>query len=219
MITNEKIKFVCIYKMGADFSKEYVLKLKGMVDRHGDGKFDFVCFTDNPELLERYDYCIEFERDHAGWWSLPEKFRITGKAMFVGLDTVIVGSLKPFASLINKCPRKTVYMIKALRFPNKSNRLFANGIMLWNGDLRWLFESYNYVEAKTQYPLEQDYTSARLVDGGHDIRVIQSAVSGIYSYKINCLEGLPEDARIVLFHGKPRLHQLRDVRWIKENWK
>ncbi len=137
-IEDEKIKFVCVYKTGPDFSKEYVLKMKNMVDRHGAGRFEFICLTDSPELLNVTDYCIPLERNHEGWWSLPEKFRITGKVMFVGLDTVIMDSLEPFAELVDQYNVREVYMIHALRFPNRSNRLYANGIMLWNTDLRWL---------------------------------------------------------------------------------
>ena len=109
-------------------------------------------------------------------------------------------------------------MIKTLRFPNQANRLYANGIMLWNGDLSWMYRTYDYKVASTEYPLEQDYTSARLINGGCNIRVIQSAVSGVYSYKIHCRDELQPNPRVILFHGIPRLHQLRNVRWIKENW-
>jgi hypothetical protein len=41
---------------------------------------------------------------------------------------------------------------------------------------------------------------------------------GIYSYKMHCRKTLPKDARIVCFHGLPKLTEVHEP-WIAENWK
>jgi hypothetical protein len=41
---------------------------------------------------------------------------------------------------------------------------------------------------------------------------------GIYSYKVDCENGLPEDAKVVCFHGKPYIQDVEDS-WVKENWR
>lgn len=214
-------KFVCVYKRGPNFSPDYVFNLKSMVDRHSKGKLEFVCLTDHPEVLEN-DWAIALERpDKQGWWCLPEKFRITGPVIFSGLDTIIVDSLKPFMDLAKKVDKKTVYMIHCFRFPNRCNRLYANGMMVWNTDLTELYEQYQYKIAATQYPLEQDYTSAQLIERGFNIKVLQHDVSGIESFKRTCDKSTPPvGARVILFHGKPSVKEVaRTQQWAKDNWK
>lgn len=36
---------------------------------------------------------------------------------------------------------------------------------------------------------------------------IPDHVSGIYSYKAHCIGGIPDDARVVCFHGRPKPHE------------
>lgn len=211
------ISFVCVYKVGPKFSPAYVWNLKRAVEQHGNGEFRFVCLTDHP-VLWQYDWTIPLERpDKQGWWCLPEKFRIQGPVMFTGLDTIILKSLSPFAEIARKCHENTVYMIHAFRFPNTFNRIFANGIMIWNTDLSWFYREYDY-ELATRYPLEQDYTSATLVQRGYDLKALQSHVDGVHSFKRTLLQKEPlPDTRIVLFHGKPAVHQIKNE-WIRKEW-
>ena len=39
----------------------------------------------------------------------------------------------------------------------------------------------------------------------------------VVSYKVHCKDGLPKDARLVKFHGKPRIHDCNDP-WVQEAW-
>jgi hypothetical protein len=41
----------------------------------------------------------------------------------------------------------------------------------------------------------------------------------ILSYKFDKVKDKPKCAKIVLFHGKPKMTDLPDVKWIKEEWK
>ena len=45
----------------------------------------------------------------------------------------------------------------------------------------------------------------------------QDSIKGIYSYKKECRELLPLDARVICFHGKPRPVDVQ-VSWVVENW-
>ena len=160
------------------------------------------------------EWTLELERKNVeGWWCLPEKFRVEGPVMFTGIDTIVCGDLAPFAELARVCPRpeddKVVYMIHPMKFPNKHNRLFANGIMLWNGDHSWFYRNYDYDMAANEFPLEQDYTSAMFIKNGYTIRVVQHAVDGVYSWKADMKRSMappPEDTRVLLFHGKEKPH-------------
>ncbi len=214
-------RFVCVYKRGAKFTPEYVYRLRNMVNLHGEQRIEFLCVTDHPEVLG-YPWTLPLERpEKEGWWALPEKFRIKGPVVFAGLDTIIMDSLAPFIDLAESLDEKTVGMIHCFRFPNKFSRLYANGMMVWNTDLSAIYEEYRYGEARTQYPLEQDYTSAQLIQRGYDIIVLQNRISGIASFKRTCNQGTPPaGTRVVLFHGRPGVAEVADKQvWAKEHWK
>ena len=40
-----------------------------------------------------------------------------------------------------------------------------------------------------------------------NVDIIQNIVK-TYSYKLHCKDGVPEDASVVCFHGKPRPHEI-----------
>lgn len=215
-----KVKFLIVYKTGPKFTPESIHLLRRQVEHYDkNNEFEFLCITDHKALLLDYpEWTLELERKNVeGWWCLPEKFRVKGPVMFAGIDTVICGDLAPFAKLARACPKpeddKTVYMIHPMRFPNKYHRLYANGIMLWNGLHDWFYEGYDYKVAATKYPLEQDYTSARLIENGYNIKVLQHEIAGIYSWKAHLAKSMaepPKDACVILFHGKEKPHLFRD---------
>lgn len=215
-----QVKFVCVYRTGPKFTPEYVHRLKSMVDRQGKGRFDFVCLTDHPDVLATEDWAVALLRpEHEGWWCLPEKFRITGPVVFSGLDTIFMGDITNFADLALNCLEKEVYMIHPFRIPNRANRLFANGMMAWNGDLSYMYEKYDYKMARA-FPLEQDYTSGMLIKSGKNIKVIQHEIPGVHSFKVDLMKGPPRrNTKVVIFHGEPGVHKLLDKNWVKENWR
>ena len=219
----DKVKFVIIYKTGPKFNPLSIHLLRRQVERYDrNGEFEFLCITDHPDLLRDYpEWTLELERKNVvGWWCLPEKFRVKGPVMFTGIDTIICGDLAPFAKVARECPDKNVvYMIHPFKIPNKHNRLYANGIMLWNGDHSWMFRDYDYTMAADDFPLEQDYTSAMFIKYGYNIRVVQHAVDGVCSWKVNMQRSMappPDDTRVLLFHGKEKPH-LFDRGWVKQH--
>lgn len=215
----DKVTFVCVYKTGPKFTPEAIHLLRRQVMHYGGGHFNFLCITDHEALLRDYpEWTLELERkDVEGWWCLPEKFRITGPVMFTGIDTVICGDLSPFADVARACPQDVVYMIHPFRIPNKFNRLYANGIMLWNGNHKWFYDEYDYAMARIDFPLEQDYTSAMFIKHNYNIRVVQKAVDGVLSWKVSMersMEAPPEGTRVVLFHGKEKPHLFPGGSWV-----
>jgi len=44
-----------------------------------------------------------------------------------------------------------------------------------------------------------------------EIRDINNFIPGIYSYKHHCKEVIPEDASIIVFHGHPRPHEVKEI--------
>jgi hypothetical protein len=94
-------------KWGKKYGPEYINRLYGMVRRNLQGDFNFVCFTDDtqgirpevqchpipsldlpPGIPERgWTKLVSFKKDLAG---------LSGAALFLDIDVVIVGSLDEF---------------------------------------------------------------------------------------------------------------------------
>lgn len=100
---------ICI-KWGEKFGPEYVNKLYGMARRNITGDFRLVCFTDRPDGLlpevetralpelgcEHPDHTIGKWRKVALWGA--ELGGLSGPALFVDLDSVIVGNIDDYFS-------------------------------------------------------------------------------------------------------------------------
>jgi hypothetical protein len=108
MTTTPK-QIICV-KWGTLYGPEYVNRLYGMVSRHITGPFRVVCFTDDkrglrPEV-DAFDLpelgCPHPQRTMGKWrkvvlWG-ETLGDLSGPALFVDLDSVIVGSLDDYFS-------------------------------------------------------------------------------------------------------------------------
>jgi len=87
--------------------------------------------------------------------------------------------------------------------------------MSWNGDFKYIYNEFNFLLDK-QYDWDQYYILSKLKD--KKIHSVQSQVEGIYSYKRHWIGIEPEDTRMLLFHGKPYLHECTEPIF-KKHWK
>ena len=55
---------------------------------------------------------------------------------------------------------------------------------------------------------DQRYITQALKRRGSHVLSIQENLPGVVSYKKNCLKGIPDDTRVVCFHGRPRPHEV-----------
>lgn len=219
-VNNSKteIAIVCVLKSGGDYTVDYVVKLKNMVDRNTIVPHKFICLTDmriDVNICEN----IELIYGQPRWWSKVELFRsglINAKhIIYFDLDTVI---LKNIDDILN-----SDHSFSALCPWNEKNRrdgLCASGMMAWKNDntFSFLFDQFEPSSIENYSRGDQEYISETLKNNRRIPEFFQDLFSGIYSYKRNCKEQLPEDARIVCFHGKPRLHDI-NVGWVKEHWR
>lgn len=210
MLDRSKVTFACVLRSGGDFSSKHVYALRDMIAKHVSTSFLFGCFSDVdlPGVWR-----IPLKAKYPGKWSMVEVFRTVGPTIVFGLDTVIVGDLSELVHLAMNCPPKRVWLIDSFH----RKRKLANGIMIWNGDWSKVFTEYNYKEARKRSRLEMISTILNLKKLGAEFRTINEKVPGIYSYKKHCRDVLPKDAKIVLFHGKPRPHQVQSG-WMRKKY-
>lgn len=195
---------VCVMKSGGDFDEDYVFALRKGVEKHLGIPHKFICYTDLliPGMSIRF-----LTENLDGWFSKFEIFKEIGPALYLDLDTIITGDITPLAqSIIDQ--GEAFWMLEAF-YPL---RKWASGIMGWTGDWNWLIPHCKRYAGL--YQMDQECIAKALVEDGRKPRVIGRDFHKIYSYKHHCQDGLPGDARIVCFHGKPRPKEVEEE-WVK----
>jgi hypothetical protein len=193
----------CVYKMGGEFTAEYVSRLlKGVLD-HTTLPLRFVCFTDSDEDLPCQK--IPLTDNLPGWWSKLELFKkFWGRVVYFDLDTIITGNIDPLLEYDGP-----MALLKDLWAPN--NKL-STGVMVWNSPMQFLVPEEQEKAKIISNPKAMDefHIVGKLKQMQWHVDIVQDIVK-VASYKWECQEkGVPEGTNVVCFHGKPRPH---DVGW------
>lgn len=212
------ITVVCVLRSGGDFTADYVVRLKNMVERHLPMPHDFVCMTDMEDVPCE---TIKLKHNWPGWWSKLELFRpglFPGKVIYLDLDTVIVDDIERIATYPHEFS-----MLAAFRIPKRR----ASGVMAWRGDYSKLYDA---LVANPSVMYENGRPGSRLKPDQafivHQYKTIYQKVPkamqeilGIASYKNNCVNTgkYPPGTSIVCFHGQPRPSMVKD-QWVVQAW-
>ena len=203
---------------GTKYGPEYVDRLRQAVEIHLTLPHRFLCLTDRPRELACATLPIPL--DLPGYWGKVALFGdvLRGRILFLDLDTVIVGNIDDFAryagalAVIKPFYRDSGFASGLMgigegahpevwrRFSENPSAAIeytrALAVPKWNcGDQRWLELN---VPAADYW---QDLLPGQLV-----------------SYKVHCMDGVPDGARVVVFHGKPDPHEV-DEPWLRDAWR
>jgi hypothetical protein len=193
-------KIVVVLKSGGDFTAEDVLVLFRQIKRSfflPDIKL--YCLTDVPFQIPGVER-IPLKYNYPGKWSMHEVFRITGQVVCVGLDTIFVRNCDVLFEETKKLQPDEFAMINSFH----PARQYANGIMSWNGDWTRLLKYKVTPNIVRRYKMEQKVTIQNLKEEKAKIKSINNWLP-IYSYKHHIQgKGIPQDCKLILFHGKPR---------------
>lgn len=247
---------VCI-KWGGLFGPEYVNRLFSGVRRNLAGPVRFLCMTERPEGLHpdvevldlpREPFAAEMERalaaaDRQGAMRKVSLFRSglipghAGPVLGFDLDVVITG---PLDDLLAFAPGKVA--MRADWVEARRGRPTGHGsVFRFDPDRHpWLYDTLAADPAGAVARArgsEQRYTSALAQERGAFAYLPPRQV---VSFKHDCLglppvswlrpARLPADARVVCFHGRPKMHEAvagwagsalracRAVPWLKEHW-
>ena len=234
---------ICM-KWGEKYSADYVNILFNMVSRNLSIPFRFVCFTDDPkginEQVEVFDLPslnLPNNIPERGWLKLTTFSKtlgdLEGKALFLDLDLIITGSLDELFEIegdfliIKDFIRKDVT-------GNSSVYRFEIG---QHEDVIENFKN-NFTDIKNKHRNEQEYLSAFM-----DKKNLLSywPEDWCKSFKKHCIHKglkqffyppeLPENTRIVIFHGKPNppeaiagksgkwYRKVLPTPWVKDFWR
>lgn len=191
----------CVW-WGDKYGAEYIERLQRGVARNLSLFHRFVCLTDrddapcetlplNANHLQNNMKLMALHRPDNG---------LEGRVLAIDLDAVITGSLDDIAAYDG--PFAVVRDFNRPKWTDGFMRSFEAGS---RPDL------YHGARGKREIPHFRENLGP--CDYWQDMLPGQ-----VVSYKVHCREGLPEDARIVSFHGKPNPHEVLDG-WVRECWR
>lgn len=220
----EYVNVVCM-KWGAMYSADYVNKLFGMVSRNLKKSFKFYCLTDDEsgirsEVITKPlpDLYVPEKNRVSPWRKLSmfakELYDIKGKTLFLDLDILIIDNIDELFDYSKKFAIIENWTQKGQGIGNSSVYCFEFG------SYPFVLDSYNEnpEKAVSEYDNEQIFLSKKL---GSEVEFFPA--SWIKSFKRHCVAGrllrffiapkIPNGAKIIAFHGRPRPHQAEEGRW------
>lgn len=193
------VTVACVLRSGGDFEPWHVSALRDQLATNLPGA-RFVCLSDVDVDCER----IPLETDWRGWWAKLELFRaLQTKTLYFDLDTIVRAPLGHIAAYPH---RFTIGM--NWRVPGE----FNSGFMAWDGDYSWIAEGFTNTVAKKYRSTERWGDQGYLTDKlkGQAENAWELFPGDFVSYKKHCRHGVPDGARVICFHGRPRPWYVRE---------
>ena len=181
MITN-----ICVLRSGGDFKPEHVQRLAKSVP-------SLVCLADCEIDGVK---TIPLLYDWPSWWAKMEIFRldIKGNLFYLDLDTTVIKMpVMPDADCVLR--------------DFSDNNLIGSGLMYLTEQKRnhiwkvWTQDPDYHMQGNKRWPSwgDQGFLFPYLRNA-----LRWQAFAKVYSYKLDCKNGIPDDAEVICYHGKPR---------------
>jgi len=220
----------CLWGKWSDGVK-YVNKLNRSTKRHLSVPHRFICFTDNTEQ-QGFDPEVEIRKIEVPSWkgNLPKlaiydpKNNFTGRVLVFDLDHVIVGSLDDMATYKGEfCTREDHY---------KKGSSGGDLIGFNSGYVNRIWDFFNRKTKAVERMSTGNKIHGSFGKVGQERIFYREFVKDmdfweriypgqIISYRLEAQksESLPQQTRIITFHGKPKPHQiLNPPKWMVDNW-
>lgn len=236
----DSVDIACLIH-GDVYPWEYVEKLYSMVTRHLTVPFRFHVFTEahrevpSPMIKHELVDWPDISGRRKAWWYKMQMFNPTHgikQILYFDLDVVITGSL----DWILGCRREHFWALKDFKYIWRPAWTGINSsVMYWNVEafahIWTTFDHRNITALVRQYAGDQDFLSDtvdlqriryfdtdmikswrwQVLDGGMDMK-------SRTVYHPNAGAVIDDKTRIIIFHGKPKPHEITDPR-IMEFWK
>lgn len=219
------ITVACVLRSGnrvvdkQPYRVEHVTKLRNAVASWLDAPHRFVCLTDQVEAVEDTGVeAIPLQAEWPGWWSKINLFTpglLTGPTLYFDLDTLIVGPLDP---LVRRADGIT--MTADFLKPEMMN----SSTLAWSGDMSAIWHAMcqddtdimaDYDKRRGPGIGDQGFIHDTLRDLGQPIDTFDQR--HVVSYKVKARAAAPENARVLSFHGRPKVDDPQSG-WAYEAW-
>lgn len=194
---------------------EYVNILADMIARNISDKtiYKFICFTDTPQGLDpEVDIRPLPVEDLDGWWNKLALFKDGifpdgDRILYIDLDTIITSGLDE----IIKYEGKFASLRDFIR-----NEGMQSSVMMWEaGTLGYIWDSWLIAGMPKNDYGDQDWIEKIIPDAD----ILQDIYPGAFvSFKLEATHSIPNKAKMVIFHGKPRPHDAPSE-WVHKVWK
>lgn len=208
--------FACVLRSGGDFDPSWVRALNRGLQEHVPGA-PLVCLTDYPQgSFGEGVFRVPLRYNWPGWWSKLELLRDSifpwgAWIFYVDLDTLFVGPPRDLLSY-----EGDFAMHRGFYHPER----LQSGIMIFRAGstvarqfwARWARNPESHMQ---RFRGDGDF----LDDHGRPyVDVLPDLFpSRIVSLKVHAREGIPDRARIVCGHGRPRFTDPA-AGWAHEHW-
>jgi hypothetical protein len=192
--------------------------LKKQVDRYLKEKHIFQCITEQEMFGV---HTVKPINNLPGWWGKLNLFDLRmshSRNLWLDLDTVITGSLdalvKPLKSQLRICKN----------WAKSGHGGCQSSVQYWEGNSAQIIsETFDHNDA--HWPPrndlfwdngqiawgDQEFTTMLRDTGQIDVEYFD--FPHVQSYKYHCQKGIPDDCRVVVFHGKPKPADVYDE-WV-----
>lgn len=193
------MRIVTVLRSGGEYTPEHVARLKAQCDEWAAG-IPFCCLADTAVPCKR----IPLRQDWPGYWSKLELFRLPGPILYLDLDSTICGS---FGRLILQAKQAPFTIMRDVYTPHN----MQSSVMAWSGSMWWLYAAFRedpdglMHNPNLSHHSDQGIIQDECRKRGFVPEYWQDVLPGaLVSYKKDCGDGVPVDARVVVFHGPPR---------------
>lgn len=196
------MKIVTVLKTSSSYKKEYVDLIHKQCQKFAPG-IEFVCIS-NDKTVPGYKEMIN---DFPKWWPKVELFRIPGPVLYLDIDTVIIKNIE---SIINEAMKHEFVCLRDFyKEKDKLERTIGSGVMFWNKDMSYLYDKF--MENPDKYMKECTTTRWWGDQGFIEMNLKEKHIfwqdivpNKVVSWKVHCKFGIPDEATIIAFHGRPR---------------
>ncbi len=190
------LTIACVLKSGGIYDPGWVARLQRNVAAYAPDH-RFVCLSDVAVPCER----IPLVTGWPGWWAKLELWRgglFQGRVLYLDLDCLVTGDLTPLVEGAG------FRICKDWWLPG-----FNSSVIAWDVGHHDLFARFEPWEMQRLHG-DQDWINELKPEA-------QTFEPGlVVSYKAHCRgKGLPEGARVVAFHGKPKQNEVTDD-WVRQ---
>lgn len=217
--TKNKVTIATVLKTGGPvYDYRYVNALAKAVKHNVTVDYEFVVLTDDATgFSSDVDHVIKFAHDFPTWWGKIELFNPntfnTDQIFYMDLDTVIVGNIDEMVSYDGDfAGLRDFYALHSL----------GSGVMAWNKHkVSQIYDKFlpRSREIITGY---QGGDQVWIDETKPSIEYLQDVYHRqIVSFKRHCMVNniisIPDNAKIICFHGNPRPHTIQHE-LLKKYW-
>jgi hypothetical protein len=216
------INIVCL-KWGSKYGSEYVNRLYASVERNTTKKFKFWCFTDDASFINS-DINVQplLYSNLETWWNKLYLFSndisipAGEKIFYIDLDTLITNNID---DLLDVNIEKIVVLKDFLKDIAVTAGEMGSGLMAWKHGV--------YCNVWEKFIVDPDSAIKQVAPHGDQHWIDLCVKDRLYwqdlfpdrvvSFKVHCLNGLPDNAAIVCYHGQPSIPE--SVTFTGKIWK